>query len=139
MPGPAASPRMAGRDERVGASTVTMPVDPHAVLRSPAYSRLLVLAAIIGAPIAAAAWGFLWLVDQLQDWFFTDLPVDLGFDAAPTWWPVPLLALAGVLVGLTIRHLPGRGGASPADGFTPGEQPPTPIELPGIFLAALAG
>jgi chloride channel protein, CIC family len=118
---------------------VTLPPDPRAVLRTPAYTRLLVLAAIIGAPIAAAAYGFLWVVDELQDWFFTDLPQDLGFDSVPTWWPLPLLALAGLLVGLTIRHLPGGGGESPADGFQPGRGAPSPVELPGIFLAALAG
>ena len=118
---------------------MTMPADAHAVMRSPDYLKLLVLAAIVGAPIAAAAYAFLWAVDELQDWLFTDLPHDLGFDRAPTWWPVPLLVLAGLLVGLTIRYLPGRGGESPADGFTPGQAPPTPIELPSIFLAALAG
>ena len=48
------------------------------------------------------------------------------------------LALAGVLVGLTLRYLPGTGGHSPADGFKAGEGPPTGIELPGIVLAALA-
>ena len=118
---------------------MTMDADPHAVLRSPGYLKLLVLAAIIGAPIAAAAWGFLWVVDEAQDWLFTDLPDDLGFDSVPTWWPLPLLALAGLLVGLTIRHLPGKGGESPADGFQPGRGAPSPIELPSIFLAALAG
>jgi H+/Cl- antiporter ClcA len=46
--------------------------------------------------------------------------------------------LAGVLVALTIRYLPGKGGHSPADGFTAGEGPPRPIDLPGILLAALA-
>jgi H+/Cl- antiporter ClcA len=109
------------------------------VLRTPGYTKLLVFAAIIGAPIAAAAYGFLWLVDELQDWLYTDLPRDLGFGGAPLWWPLPLLALAGLLVGLTIRYLPGKGGESPADGFTPGRGAPSPIELPGIFLAALAG
>ena len=118
---------------------MTMPADPHAVLRTPGYVRLLVFAAIIGAPIAAAAYGFLWLVDEAQDWLYTDLPNDLGFDGEPMWWPLPLLALAGLLVGLTIRYLPGKGGESPADGFTPGRGAPSPIELPGIALAALAG
>jgi H+/Cl- antiporter ClcA len=118
---------------------MTMSADPHAVLRTPGYTKLLVFAALIGAPIAAAAYGFLWLVDELQDWLYTDLPRDLGFDGEPTWWPLPLLAVAGLLVGLTIRHLPGRGGESPADGFTPGRGAPSPIELPGIFLAAFAG
>jgi H+/Cl- antiporter ClcA len=118
---------------------MTAPSDPRAVLRTPGYVKLLVLAAIIGAPIAAAAYGFLWLVDELQDWLYTDLPRDLGFDGEPTWWPLPLLALAGLLVGLTIRYLPGKGGESPADGFSPGRGAPSPVELPGIFLAALAG
>src|SRR5262245_36671359 len=120
-------------------STMTMPADPRAVVRSPDYIRLLVLAALIGAPIAAAAWGFLWLVGEAQEWLYTDLPNGLGFDDQPTWWPLPLLALAGILVALTIRYLPGHGGESPAEGFHAGGPPPTPIELPGIFIAALTG
>jgi H+/Cl- antiporter ClcA len=120
-------------------TTMTMPADPRAVLRSPDYTKLLVLAALIGAPIAAAAWGFLWLVGEAQEWLYTDLPSGLGFDDQPTWWPLPLLALAGLLVALTIRYLPGHGGESPAEGFHAGGPPPTPIELPGIFIAALTG
>src|SRR5688572_9182451 len=132
-------PARAHESEATRRSSMTPDADPHAVLRSPGYVKLLVLAAVVGAPIAAVAYGFLWVVDELQDWLFTDLPQDLGFDSAPMWWPVPLLVLAGVLVALTIRYLPGNGGESPADGFTPGQGPPSPIELPGIFLAALAG
>ena len=94
------------------------------------------LAALIGAPISALAYGFLKLVDELQSFFFTDLPKDLGFDAAPAWWPLPLLVVAGVLVALAIQRLPGIGGHSPADGFHAGGVTP-PIELPGILFAAL--
>ena len=50
---------------------------------------------------------------------------------------VPLLALSGVLVGLTITYLPGTGGHVPAEGFKAGG-PATAAELPGVFLAALA-
>jgi H+/Cl- antiporter ClcA len=112
------------------------PPDPAAVLRSRRYIGLLVLAAILGVPISAAAYGFLALVTGLQEWLFTDLPEALGLGGAPWWWPLPLLALAGILVGLTIRYLPGRGGHSPADGFKPGGVP-SPIEIPGIAIAAL--
>ena len=122
-----------------GESNVSTPSSPRAVLHSPGYVKLLVLAATIGAPIAAAAYGFLWLVSELQDWLYTDLPRHLGFDEEPLWWPLPLLALAGLLVALTIRYLPGEGGESPTDGFRAGGTPSTPAELPGIFLAALAG
>jgi H+/Cl- antiporter ClcA len=99
--------------------------------------KLLFLAALIGAPVSAAAYWFLELVDALQTLFFTDLPKDVGFDSVPTWWPLPLLAVAGLLVALSIRYLPGTGGHSPADGFKPSGALP-PIELPGVFLASLA-
>jgi H+/Cl- antiporter ClcA len=115
-----------------------MPPDPLALLRSRSYLALLVLAAIIGVPISAAAYFFLALVSKMQGWIFTDLPKGLGFHGEPLWWPIPPLVLAGVLVALTIRYLPGKGGHSPADGFKVGGGPATPAELPGIVLAALA-
>jgi H+/Cl- antiporter ClcA len=116
---------------------VTAPVDPLEILRSRAYLRLLLMAAIIGVPISALAYGFLKLTAVLQRWTYTQLPGQLGFDQPPWWWPIPLLAAAGLLVGLTIGHLPGRGGHSPADGFHAGGPPPTPAEVVGIALAAL--
>jgi len=112
--------------------------DPDALLRSRGYVGLLVLAALMGVPVSAVAFGFLRLVGALQEAIFSDLPGTLGFHGTPVWWPLPLLALAGALVGPTIRYLPGRGGHSPADGFKAGGAPPLPIELPGIAFAALA-
>ncbi|MGH3153217.1 MAG: chloride channel protein [Streptosporangiaceae bacterium] len=115
-----------------------MPPDPLALLRSRSYLGLLVLAAIIGVPVSAVAYFFLALVSKMQGWIFTDLPKGLGFHGEPLWWPIPPLVLAGVLVALTIRYLPGKGGHSPADGFKAGAGPPSPIELPGIVFAAFA-
>jgi hypothetical protein len=43
----------------------------------------------------------------------------------------------GVLAGLAIQYLPGRGGASPAGGFNV-HGAPTPAQLPGVIFAALA-
>jgi H+/Cl- antiporter ClcA len=113
------------------------PADPQALLRNPLYVRLVVLAAIIGLPISAVAYGFLKLVAVLQDAVFTDIPHDLGLNPVPAWWPLPLLAVGGLLVALAIDRLPGGGGHSPADGFHAGGPFP-PIELPGVFFAALA-
>jgi H+/Cl- antiporter ClcA len=110
--------------------------DPMAILRSRSYVGLLVFAAILGVPISAAAYGFLALVSKLQEWVFTDLPQALGFSGTPRWWPLPLLVLAGFLVALAIRYLPGNGGHSPADGFKAAGAPP-PADLPGIAAAAL--
>ncbi len=117
---------------------MTMPSDPLALLRSRSYVALLVLAAIIGAPISAVAYFFLALVSKMQGWVFTDLPKGLGFHGEPLWWPLLPLVVAGVLVALTLKYLPGTGGHSPADGFKMGGGPPSPIDLPGIVLAAFA-
>ena len=117
---------------------MTTPPDPLALLRSRSYLVLLALAAIIGVPVSAVAYFFLALVSKLQGWIFTSLPKGLGFHAEPLWWPILPLLLAGVLVSLTLKYLPGTGGHSPADGFKAGGGPPSAIELPGIVLAAFA-
>ena len=74
---------------------------------------LLVLGALVGAPVAAVAYGFLKLVDVATEWLFTTLPDDLGFDAPPTWWPLPVLVVAGLAVGIIVQYLPGREATSP--------------------------
>ena len=117
---------------------MSSPPDPLALLRSRSYIVLLVVAAIIGAPVSTLAYFFLALVSKMQGWIFTDLPKGVGFHAEPLWWPLLPLLLAGILVGLTIRYLPGRGGHSPADGFKAGAGPPSPRDLAGIVLAAFA-
>ena len=67
---------------------MTTPPDPLALLRSKSYLFLLVLAALVGVPVSAAAYFFLALVSKLQGWIFTSLPKGLGFHAEPLWWPV---------------------------------------------------
>jgi H+/Cl- antiporter ClcA len=111
--------------------------DPLVLLRSRSYVQLLVVAALIGIPISALAYGFLKLVDVLQTELFEDLPGQLGLATTPVWWPVAILALSGLLTALAITRLPGTGGHSPADGFHAGGAV-EPVDLPGILLAALA-
>src|SRR2546430_1847870 len=113
------------------------PPAPARILRSTSYLVLLVFGAIVGIPIAAAAYFFLAVVDKLQKEIFTDLPLQLGFHAAPLWWPLPWLALSGVLVAAVIQYLPGTGGHEPSEGFK-SSGPIPPIELFGIAAAALA-
>ena len=112
-------------------------VDAVAVMRSKPYFAALLLAAVLGVPISAVAYGFLALVTAIQEFLFQDLPGDVFESGAPAWWPVPWLAICGLLTGLTIRYLPGNGGHSPAFGFHTGGGPPVDRELPGIILAAL--
>ena len=113
------------------------PPDPLTLLRSRGYVVILVVAGILGAPIALASYWFLQLATHLQGWLFVDLPTAMGL-GSPTWWPIPMLVAGGLLVAMTIRYLPGRGGESPADGFHSGGGPAAPEKLAGIALAALA-
>ena len=107
------------------------------MIRSRAYLSALVLAAVLGAPISVLAYGFLALVDEIQEYLFDTLPHDLFAGGVPAWWPVPWLALCGLLTALVVDRLPGNGGHSPALGFQTGG-PVTGRELPAVFLAALA-
>ena len=90
--------------------------DPMAMLRSKSYVQLLVLAAIIGVPVSAVAYGFLKLVSLLQQWFFVSLPKEVGFSGTPVWWPLPLLAVSGVLVGCHHPVPAGHRGPHPGRG-----------------------
>jgi H+/Cl- antiporter ClcA len=110
--------------------------NPLTLLRSRSYLALLLIAAVLGVPISVVAYYFLQLTTHMQTWLFTDLPKGVGFHGVPTWWPAPVLAVGGLLVALTIRYLPGKGGASPADGFKV-HGAPTAIQLPSVILASV--
>ncbi|GAA2166708.1 H+/Cl- antiporter ClcA [Humibacillus xanthopallidus] len=113
-------------------------LDPASIVRSKEYLSALVLAALLGIPISVVAYGFLALAGWFQTYLFDDLPTGLFDGAAPAWWPVPWLALCGLLVALTISRLPGTAGHSPALGFQTGTGPALGRDLPGIIIAALA-
>jgi H+/Cl- antiporter ClcA len=113
------------------------PPDPAQLLRSRSYVVVLVFGALIGAPIAVVAYFFLKLVAETSTWVFTTLPGDLGFSGEPLLWPLLPLTVSGLLVGLTLRYLPGTGGHKPAEGFK-ASGAPLANELPAIFIAAFA-
>ena len=110
-PTPPAAPPPGGTKTAAAANPAAM--DPRKVIRSPAYLSALILAAILGIPISAVAYGFLTLVSKIQTYLFTTLPHDVLGGTAPAWWPIPWLVLCGLLTGLTIRYLPGNCGHSP--------------------------
>ena len=114
------------------------PPDPAALIRSREYRVLLVLAAFVGLVVSAASWCFLEGVHELQVWVYEDLPGEVGYHSAPVWWPLPWVALAGLLTAIAVVRLPGRGGHVPAEGLKAGGPPIRPIDLPGVLLAAAA-
>ncbi len=124
-----------GEVQPAGAPAPT--VDPMALMRTRQYRGLLVVSALLGVIVSLASWCFLELTHYLQQWVYVDLPDGLGFESVPWWWPLPPLALAGLLVAFAVARLPGRGGHEPSQGLKTGP-PTTPVELPGVLLAALA-
>ncbi|MEU9009112.1 chloride channel protein [Streptomyces sp. NPDC048479] len=106
------------------------------MLRTPTYLKTLAFSALIGIPVSLAAFWFLVGLHQLEHLMWTDVPQALGWDAPPWWWPLPLLLVAGILVGLLVTHLPGAGGHIPASGLHAGGS--SAAALPGVILAAAA-
>uniref|UniRef100_A0AAU2JPK5 Chloride channel protein n=1 Tax=Streptomyces sp. NBC_00049 TaxID=2903617 RepID=A0AAU2JPK5_9ACTN len=106
-------------------------------LRTPGYLKMLVFCALIGIPVSLAAFWFLVALHKLEHVMWADFPQALGWDTPPWWWPLPLLLVAGVVVGLVVTHLPGAGGHIPAAGLHMGGT--TSAALPGVMLAALVG
>lgn len=95
------------------------------VLHSTGYMRLLLLAGVIGVPLSLVAFGFLTAVHKLEHLVWHTLPSEAGYDHAPAWWPILALGVAGVIVGLAVRFLPGHGGHVPAEGLGGATSPAT--------------
>jgi H+/Cl- antiporter ClcA len=121
-----------------GVATTAPEPTAESLVRTRQYWVLLVLSAATGLAVSAAAWCFLELVHGTQVEVYDHLPEHLGFATAPTWWSLPWLALAGLLTAFAIVRLPGHGGHVPVEGLKAGGAPTTPIQLPGILLAAFA-
>ncbi len=99
------------------------------------YVRTLVLAALLGVPVAFAAVLFQTAIHDLIHLVWEVIPDDLGW-SEPAWWYVVLVpGLAGLLVAAAVR-LPGHGGHSPLEGLA--ADPIPPIALASILPAALA-
>ena len=100
-----------------------------------AYVRTLVLAALLGFPVAFAAVLFQTAIHDLIHLVWQTIPDEFGW-SQPAWWYVILVpGLAGLLVAAAVR-LPGHGGHSPLEGL--GAEPIAPIALSSILTAALA-
>lgn len=99
------------------------------------YLRTLVLAALLGFPIAVAALLFQSAVHHVIHIVWTDVPEELGWSEPAGWYVVLVPCVAGVLVALSLR-LPGNGGHSAIEGMS--VTPVAPFHLVSILPAALA-
>lgn len=107
------------------------------MLNRPEYRRALVFCGLIGIPVALVAFWFLVALNKLERLIWTEWPQDLGWKQAPWWWGLPLLTVAGLVVGVVVARFPGRGGHLPAAGLHAGGV--TEEALPGVLVAAMVG
>jgi H+/Cl- antiporter ClcA len=99
------------------------------------YVRILVIAALLGVPVALAAAAFMSLSHWLTTLVWTTIPDSAEWTAPPWWYVLAVPAIAGLLVALAMR-LPGHGGEPAVAGV--GLQPLTPVQVLSALLAALA-
>jgi H+/Cl- antiporter ClcA len=101
-----------------------------------AYLRTLLLAALLGVPVAFAAVLFQTALHDLTHFVWEDIPDWFDWNEPAAWYVVLVPGLAGLLVAAAVR-LPGHGGHSPLEGLGMGEL--KPVHLLSILSAALAG
>lgn len=100
------------------------------------YLTLLLMAGLLGIPLSLVAFVFLVVVHELEHLVWHDLPELLGYEGPPAWWPILTIGVAGGVVALAVRHLPGRAGHPPVEGVGAGAT--RPVEVPGVVIAAVA-
>jgi H+/Cl- antiporter ClcA len=99
------------------------------------YLRILVLAALLGVPVALASAAFLSAVHGLTTLVWTTVPDSAGWATPPGWYVLAVPAMAGLLVAVALR-LPGQGGEPAVKGIA--LEPLSPVQLVSALLAALA-
>ena len=106
--------------------------------RSRHYLVMLAGAGLIAVPVALATAAFVGAFKGLEDVLWEHLPDALGVDPHD-WWPLAVLTLGGLVVGLLIRYVPGHGGPGPADGHGVGGDDGAGAlkAVPGLLLVAI--
>lgn len=108
---------------------------PKTALPIGRFAQLCLLGALVGVPVGLLAFGFIWVVHQLEHWLWHELPAALGSSSPPWYLLIGLPVLGGFLVHCA-RLLPGDGGHSPLHrGLSLDGQP---RDAWGVALAALA-
>ena len=102
------------------------PAGPPAAPSPREYVRILVIAALLGVPVAVAAAAFMSLSHGLTTLVWTTIPDGAGWTAPPWWYVLAVPGIAGLLVAAAVR-LPGHGGEPAVAGIA--LEPLSPVQL----------
>jgi H+/Cl- antiporter ClcA len=97
--------------------------------------RSLVVAGVLGIPVALAAVLFMSLTHGAQELLWHDIPDAFDRSTPPGWYVIAVTAVGGALVAAALR-LPGGGGHPAIEGLS--VHPTPPRELAGLLAAAFA-
>jgi H+/Cl- antiporter ClcA len=111
------------------------PADPPAAPSPREYLRILVIAALLGIPVAIAAAAFMSASNGLITLVWTTIPAEAGWTTSPWWYVLAIPTIAGLLVAAALR-LPGHGGEPAVAGIA--LAPLSPVQLVSALVAALA-
>jgi H+/Cl- antiporter ClcA len=99
------------------------------------YLRTLVVAALLGVPVAVAAVAFQTAIHDVIHLVWDVVPDWFDWSEPTAWYVILVPGIAGLLVAAAVR-LPGHGGHVPLEGL--GIAPLDPAHLGSILLASLA-
>ncbi|WP_082096158.1 ion channel protein [Demequina flava] len=109
---------------------------PDKTSRARKLLRVTVPAVIIGAMCGVLLWAIDEAAHGVTVFMWELVPDWIGIDPEARWWPIVVLGLAGLSVGVIIRYIPGHGGYDSAT--TELVAPPLPLKvLPGVALALI--
>jgi H+/Cl- antiporter ClcA len=99
------------------------------------YVRVLLIAALLGPPVAIAAAGLMAAIHGVTELAWTEIPDAAGWSSPPAWYVLLLPVIAGALVAVALR-MPGHGGHAASGDLS--LEPLPPLGLVSVLLAALA-
>ena len=105
-------------------------------LRTRTYLSLLLTVSAIAVVIALATLAFLGAYSGLRDVLWETIPDALGVDPF-SWYALAITTLGGLVVGVLLRVVPGRGGPSPAEGHGIGMEQVPASHAAGMVLVSL--
>ena len=88
------------------------PAGPPAAPSPREYVRILMIAALLGVPVALGAAAFMSATHGLTTLVWTTVPDTAAWTTPPGWYVLAVPAMAGLLVAVAVR-LPGHGGENP--------------------------
>ena len=128
-------PRQALRQPTAGTSSAAgVPAATATEITARQLLPLVIPAIVVGVVSAALLFGAERFAKVVEDVIWTTIPDALGVSSSGPGWIFLVLTLAGLVIGLVVRYVPGHAGPDPATLELVAEPLPLRV-LPGLAVA----